>query len=318
MTKKPAQPALFAEPEPKAETKAKVKTKPKAKQEPVIEPAKPKQEVATIASKAPALSDEGASEVAILLKAVTDPLVDVAKARAIEEMIERRRAAHAKSLFIKDYIALQSELPEINRDGKIVIEGKPGKAGQKTPYATFPNLYREIKPILQKHHFGFVTQPDVGKDGIGIIVRGRLIHDGGHEIDGVLPLPLETSGSKNNLQGVGSSLSYGRRYLAILLCQIITSAAEDADLDGNAPRPKGKAGKSAAPDAEQQAEAAGGAIDMEQAQVLAAKIKDSGVPLDRFCTKYGVETPAELPVAMFKEAIAALEHYKAQHAPQAG
>lgn len=267
------------------------------------------QAVAKVEPKKPPLSDEGASEVAVLLRAVADPNVDVEKAKAIEEMIERRRAAHAKKLFIQAFIDLQDALPEINRDGKIVAEGtsRAGKAyKQNTPYATFPNLYKTIKPILKRHGFALLCEPDAGKDGVGVIIRGQLVHTAGHQIEGVLPLQLETSGSKNNLQGVGSSISYGRRYMAITLCQIISKAPEDEDLDGNAPPKKAK-GKQAEPEAEPEDD---GKINMEQAQALQAKINDCGVPLEKFRSKYG--EPAELPVAMLKEAMAACDDYKAK------
>ncbi len=45
-----------------------------------------------------------------------------------------------------------------------------------------------------------------------------------------MPLPLDTSGSKNNIQGMGSSLTYGKRYLVTAMLNIVT---EGEDKDGN-------------------------------------------------------------------------------------
>lgn len=252
-----------------------------------------------------ALSDEGASEVAMLLRAVTDPNVDVQKAQAIEGMIERRRAALAKAAFVKAYIALQSDLPEIDQDGKIVAEGvsrRSGKAySQKSSYSTFPNLYRMVKPKLRAHGFGFLCAPDVGKDGVGIIMHGTLMHDAGHEFSGLLPLKLETSGSKNDLQGVGSSLSYGRRYLLITLCQIISRAPQDKDINGATPE-----------DVKSEDEVDDNKITMEQAIQLREKIEASGLTAERFCTKYRIKSPSDLPAADFNAAIAACDNFKQQ------
>ena len=63
-------------------------------------------------------------------------------------------------------------------------------------------------------------------------MRGHLDHVDGHGETCALPLPFETL-EKNNLQGVGSSLSYGRRYALINLCSIISHAATDRDTDGS-------------------------------------------------------------------------------------
>jgi hypothetical protein len=46
-----------------------------------------------------------------------------------------------------------------------------------------------------------------------------------------MTLPLDTSGSKNNVQAVGSSTSYGKRYTATLLLNIRTKGEDD---DGHA------------------------------------------------------------------------------------
>ena len=45
-------------------------------------------------------------------------------------------------------------------------------------------------------------------------------------------LPVDTSGSKNGVQAVASSVSYGKRYTAGLLLNITTTGEDD---DGNGP-----------------------------------------------------------------------------------
>jgi hypothetical protein len=45
-----------------------------------------------------------------------------------------------------------------------------------------------------------------------------LSHELGHSEETTMTLPLDTSGSKNNVQAVGSSTSYGKRYTATACC----------------------------------------------------------------------------------------------------
>ena len=72
----------------------------------------------------------------------------------------------------------------------------------------------------------------------GLNVCAVLRHTGGHtETGDPMPVPLDTTGGKNNLQGYGSSLSYGKKYAAFAALNIIT---EGEDTDGNQPRDTGE------------------------------------------------------------------------------
>jgi hypothetical protein len=42
-----------------------------------------------------------------------------------------------------------------------------------------------------------------------------------------MPLPFDTSGSKNSIQAVGSSMSYGKRYLLFAMLNLVTEGQDD-------------------------------------------------------------------------------------------
>ena len=64
-----------------------------------------------------------------------------------------------------------------------------------------------------------------------ILIRGRLKHlPRGHFEDLFMPAPLDTSGGKSSVQGVGSTNSYLRRYIA---CNIFNIVVVGDDDDGN-------------------------------------------------------------------------------------
>ena len=64
-------------------------------------------------------------------------------------------------------------------------------------------------------------------DGGGLIITGWLVHDNGHRVSASLPLPIDTGPGRNNVQAMGSTLSYGKRYTAEMLLNIVREGDDD-------------------------------------------------------------------------------------------
>ena len=245
-----------------------------------------------------------------VMTAIVDPQCDPAKMQALLDVRERLMKEEAHVQFISAYIDLRADLPSINKDGKIVAEGISKKSGraysQTTPYATFENINRITAPILARHRFALLLLPDVGKDGIGILMRGQLAFVCEtpygrivHAEHCAIAAPLETGGSKNNVQGIGSSISYAKRYASVTLMNLVSHAPEDRDIDGNDPK------------AVEKAQAAVPKIDAKQIKQLTAAIDDCGVGAEMFCKKYEIDAIADLPPKLFSEAISSCKRFKA-------
>jgi ERF superfamily len=99
-----------------------------------------------------------------------------------------------------------------------------------------------------------LSYSDEPREHGGILIRGRLKHlPSGHFEDSLMPAPLDASGGKSIVQGVGSTNSYLRRYNA---CNIFNIVVVGDDDDGN-----------------------GGAIDEAQTTTIVDLIKKAkGVP----------------------------------------
>lgn len=227
--------------------------------------------------------------------------------RELLDMQKEIMADQSKRDFNAAFIALQKELPSIRRDGKIEIREKvagerTGRVQQATPYATFNAIMEVIKPLLIKHGFAlsFETEPM----GERILVRGRL-EGYGHERTTAFPLPAETSGSKNNVQGWGSSMSYGKRYCTIALLNIISHASEDRDTDGERNKPTLKDAKGGAivdvPDR--------ALVSEDQVIKLRDLIEWCGVGEPKFLAHYKIAKIAELPADLFSTAKKSCEDY---------
>lgn len=281
---------------------------------PAVKPTRgkrPSQEVSTEVRHLPTASPRNLLEA--IVQAAADPKCQPEKMHALLDARDRLMRQEAEVAFMTAYIEMQEELPEIDAKGRIEIPAKPGARSQKaqnTPYATYQEINRVTKPILRRHKFGMLMLPDVGPNNVGILMRGKLLYVCDtpygklvHAENCAIAVPLETSGSKNNVQGTGSSLSYTKRYCAVALLNLVSKASEDKDDDGQA---AGKRGAKPEPEAEEIVFASKLQID----EMMKA-IEDCGVGLEVVCNKYQVDALRELPADKVREVIQACATFKA-------
>lgn len=168
---------------------------------------------------------ESTAIINVIERAAINPAVDIDKMERLLEMQERIMDRNAKAAYIQALADMQQELPVIAERGG--IKDRSGRVQSK--YALWEDINETIKPILGKH--GFALSFRTGRDGEFTVVTGVLGHRGGHSEETSIHLPADTSGSKNSVQAVGSSTSYGKRYTAQALLNL-TSGGEDDDGEG--------------------------------------------------------------------------------------
>jgi hypothetical protein len=173
----------------------------------------------------PQASEVGTLE-ALIVRGMSDPTFDIGKLERLVAVMERREEQNRQAEFNAAMSRLHARMPSISKEGKIVIAGKEGKAGSVTKFARLEDIDRAIRPLLSEEglSLSFDTQWLDGR----VMVIGKLSHVNGHSETKQIPLPLDVSGSKNNVQGAGSTVSYGRRYLVKMFFNII-EAGEDND-----------------------------------------------------------------------------------------
>ena len=308
-TAEAAKPAKNAAPAKPAGGGGKPPARPKAeKTGTALAPHKPRAEVAPAAPK---------SVLQIIAEAASNPKINPDNMRALLDMQKEIVAEERRMAFDTAFIALQAELPVIDRDGKIEIREKDannnnqrtGRLQQATPYATFEAIMDVIQPLLTKFGFGlsFETEPT----GERLLVRGHLIGHG-HERKTAFPLPAETSGSKNNVQGWGSSMSYGKRYCTIALLNIRSRAPQDRDVDGHEGRFQNArdGGLAQAPQERPK-------VSRGQLEELKIAIEDCGVSEDAFCRHYGIAKIEDLPADLLDAAKKQCAQHKEQRVANA-
>lgn len=186
------------------------------------EPAR--QQVASVRETA-VTSTESAAIIQVIERAAMNPDVDVDKMERLYAMHERAMERQARAAFASALAEVQPKLPVIDERGG--IKDRAGKV--QSTYAKWEDIADAIRPVLHDHGFALsfrvVTTPKVA-------VTGVLMHRDGHREETTMELPVDGSGSKNDVQAVGSSFSYGKRYTAIALLNITSRAAQDRDDDG--------------------------------------------------------------------------------------
>lgn len=149
--------------------------------------------------------------IAVIERVALDPNVDLAKLEKMLDMQERILERDARQAFAADMAAMQAEMPRVFKLA----------TGHNITYARLEDINDAVRPVLQK--FGFCVTFDIKQPTPDAVVIAAICsHKLGHTQSAELSLPLDTSGSKNKVQAVGSTISYGKRYTMCALLNIST------------------------------------------------------------------------------------------------
>lgn len=212
--------------------------------------------------------------VSMIERIAMDPNADLAKLERMLELKEKHEATQAKAAFASAFAAASAEFPTIPLNGK----GHNGK-----PYATLKDITAGTRPVLSRHGLTLSFSIEVGDQ---VIVTAELMHKDGHSKTTSIALPRDSSGSKNAVQAVGSTQTYGQRYTAQAILGL--SLGDDAEDDG----------------------VAGGgseAINADQFKALRDKAEAAGVSEETICKAAGVADLHFFPAKSFDAAMKRLD-----------
>jgi hypothetical protein len=196
------------------------------------------------------------------------------------DLQERWEKNEARKRFAEAIAQAKSEI-------KPVVRNASSHNAKK--YADFAAIARAVDPVLSKHGLAYRFRTEQG-DRITVTC---ILFGHGHSEESTLSGPPDKSGNKNDIQAIGSTLTYLQRYS---LVQALGLAAADDD-DGNAP-------------------GLGEPVNMEQAQELHDLIKKLGADAAAFCKVLKIENITDLPAKRFNEAKQRLQTWAAGRAKQ--
>lgn len=218
---------------------------------------------------------ENAAVMAIIERAALNPEVDAAKMDQLFALQEKILARNARTAYFRALAEMAGSMPAV---------AELGTGHNSTKYAKWEHIQAKITPVLGQHGFALSFRTKVEDKAIRI--TAILAHREGHTEENELLLPADKSGSKNDVQAVGSSITYGFRYTACALLNIQTGVVDD---DG---------------------QAAGGEPSMfltdAQIDELEKLIKDTKADRQKFLTHMKEEKLDQMPASKFNYAKQAL------------
>lgn len=156
--------------------------------------------------------------VSLIEKVAMDPNSDIDKLERMLDLKRQHEETAAKGMFAAAFALASASFPSIPLNGK----GHNGKA-----YATLKDIIAKTRPVLSEHGLALTFAIDTTDQ---ITVTAKLMHKGGHAETTSIRLPSDTSGSKNAVQAVGSTQTYGQRYTAQAILGL--SLGDDTEDDG--------------------------------------------------------------------------------------
>lgn len=221
----------------------------------------------------------------IIERASRDPNTDIDKLERLLAMQERVMEREAKQAFDTAMRNAQEEIRPVAKN-KINPE-------TRSKYANLEAISEAIDPII--HHHGFSLSfgtADCPQEN-HYRVTCAASHTGGHSRDYQADVPIDNTGpkgaqNKTMTHGFGSALSYGRRYLKLLIFDVATT-----DDDGRG------AGN-------------GAVVNETQLAELNRLADEVGADKQRFCRYMKVDSLAFIPARDYQRALQALEAKRAK------
>ena len=182
--------------------------------------------------------DSSSTVLELIERVALDPRADVEKLDRMMAMYERLNAKEAQLAFNAAKGRILKKLAGITimktRPALYEIDkARPQKGTYEAfKYAPLEEIDKHLRPLLAEEDMD-LSYSDEPQEGGGILIRGRLKHlPGGHYEDSFMSAPLDTTGGKSNVQAVGSTNSFLRRYVACNIFNIVVVGDDDDGTGG--------------------------------------------------------------------------------------
>lgn len=228
----------------------------------------------------PAITEgQDVSVMGMLADAVKDPEFDADKLEKLIQLKTQVDAVEAKKAFNDAMYQFHLNPPKVVKNKPVF--GKDITKGPQYHFADFGDTVRAIRPALLK--VGIVATWSSEPLGNGVTqVTCMLRHKLGHEEKSTMAGTPEVGGSKNAIQGVGSSDSYLRRYTLLSVTGLV---AEGEDDDGRG------------------GQADDGPISEDMLKQIVDEAEARDVDKIAFCKRLGVEGLPSIKVSEFGKAM---------------
>ena len=189
-------------------------------------------ETSAAVEQLPAVADApGGSMMNFIAQALRDPSISESKLEVLLRLQREVRDDEAREAFNEALLAAQREMPRVKKNGTIELI-KDGKSKGNIPFAKYEDVDAVVRPIADKYGFSWTfSATERSKDGGGAVCS-MILKRGRHSETISIPLPLDTGPGRNNLQAMGSTMSYCYRYLTEMAFRLVREGADDDGVRG--------------------------------------------------------------------------------------
>ncbi len=164
-----------------------------------------------------------------LLEIAVQQNLDVDKLERLMELDERWRAQRAKEAYFRALAKFQATVPSLNKDSLVDFSTSKGRTRYK--YASLAVIKDTVQPMLEECGLTYRWEFETADDG-GITATCVSTHIEGHSERTSMSAPPDTSGSKNAVQQIGSTMQYLQRYTFVGGFGITTAEKDDDGRQG--------------------------------------------------------------------------------------
>lgn len=211
---------------------------------------------------------------ATLLQTAVEQGADLDKLEKLMCLQERWNAEQARKSYFEAFTHFQSIVPAL----------KKTKQAHNYKYAALSDIAEQIKPAMNECGLSYRFEQKTVDSAIEITCL--VSHVDGHTERNTMQGAPDTSGSKNGIQSIGSTVSYLQRYTLIGALGITTA---DEDMDGRL------------------ALAGGNFISNDQIAKLETLVGQLA-NRDKFMTHFKIKEVKDLPAAQYVQAMSMLRN----------
>ena len=215
-----------------------------------------------------------------LIAAAVSQNTDLDKLEKLLQLQERWESNEAKKAYHKAMVAFKANPPKIEKDKKVSFATNKGKT--EYSHASLANVTDKISKALSEQ--GLSASWRTKQNG-QVIVTCQITHEMGHSEETSLSAPSDTSGVKNPIQAIASTISYLERYTLLALTGLATS-----EMDDDAQSITVKTG-----------------LTEEQERTLGEWLLAAEVTEKQFCSTMKISSISELTQARYQTALEALK-----------
>lgn len=216
-----------------------------------------------------------------MLQIAVEKGTDIEQLDKLMSLHERWEANEARKAFVAAKAAFKAEAPKLTKNKHVGFDSRSGGARTDYKHTTLDHAADLLSPVLSRHGLTYSWETEQAEGGL-IKVTCVLTHVMGHSERVTLQAGPDQSGNKNNIQAVGSTVTYLERYT--LLSALGMATGEDTDGLGPVDL-----------------------IDAEQKQKLIDLMREVEADVPKFLKYLGVSAIDELPAAAYGQAVTALE-----------